>query len=155
VAVLGRQVKGDPVEGFPNGLPDLTPLGVRITLENMIGPNGEMVMNPIPGEAGTDYPVFSSVPDTGFSCAQQQFPGIYTDTQADCQVFYMCEPNGRSTGFLCPNGTIFNQQYFVCDWWYNLDCAQQQDFYNLNQFLYQENDDDDYDYGSLGRGDLK
>ena len=64
----------------------------------------------------------------------------------------MCEPNGRSTGFLCPNGTIFNQQYFVCDWWYNLDCAQQQDFYNLNQFLYQENDDEDYDYGSLGRG---
>ena len=34
---LGRQVKGTPIEGFPNGLPDLTPLGVRITLENMIG----------------------------------------------------------------------------------------------------------------------
>ena len=33
----GRQVKGTPIEGFPNGLPDLTPLGVRITLENMIG----------------------------------------------------------------------------------------------------------------------
>ena len=63
-----------------------------------------MVMNPIPGVAGTDYPVFSSVPDTGFSCAQQDFPGIYSDTAADCQVFYMCEPNGRSTGFLCPNG---------------------------------------------------
>ena len=50
------------------------------------GPDGEMVMNPIPGEAGTDYPVLSSVPDTGFSCAQQSFPGIYTDTGADCQV---------------------------------------------------------------------
>ena len=37
VAVLGRQVKGSPVEGFPNGLPDFTPKGVRITLENMIG----------------------------------------------------------------------------------------------------------------------
>ena len=40
VAVLGRQVKGGkgkPVDGFPNGLPDLTPLGVRITLENMLG----------------------------------------------------------------------------------------------------------------------
>ena len=37
VAVLGRQVQGEPVEGFPNGLPELTPLGVRITLENMIG----------------------------------------------------------------------------------------------------------------------
>ena len=29
--------KGKPVDGFPNGLPDLTPLGVRITLENMLG----------------------------------------------------------------------------------------------------------------------
>ena len=37
VAVLGRQVQGGPVEGFPDGLPALTPLGVRITLENMIG----------------------------------------------------------------------------------------------------------------------
>ena len=43
-------------------------------------------MNPIPGEAGTDYPVFNAVPDTGFDCSQQDFPGIYTDTEADCQV---------------------------------------------------------------------
>ena len=86
-------------------VPDLSPL--NSDLFNKIcpsGPDGEMVMNPIPGVAGTDYPVFSSVPDTGFSCAQQDFPGIYSDTGADCQVFYMCEPNGRSTGFLCPNG---------------------------------------------------
>ena len=37
VAVLGRQVSGAPVEGFPDGLPEFTPKGVRITLENMIG----------------------------------------------------------------------------------------------------------------------
>ena len=42
VAVLGRQVQGQPVEGFPNGLPELTPLGVRITLENMIGNHSVM-----------------------------------------------------------------------------------------------------------------
>ena len=53
---------------------------------SIIGPDGEMVMNPIPGEAGTDYPVYSEVPDTGFNCGQQQYPGIYTDLQADCQV---------------------------------------------------------------------
>lgn len=41
VAVLGRQVKGAPVEGFPNGLPEFTPKGVRITLENMIGRLGK------------------------------------------------------------------------------------------------------------------
>merc|ERR1712200_28417 len=26
--------------------------------------------------------------------------------------------------FLCPNGTIFNQNYFICDWWFNFDCAE-------------------------------
>ena len=26
--------------------------------------------------------------------------------------------------FLCPNGTIFNQEYFICDWWFNVDCAE-------------------------------
>ena len=32
---------GKPIEGFPNGLPDFTPKGVRITLENMIGECGD------------------------------------------------------------------------------------------------------------------
>ena len=40
----------------------------------------------IPGVGGTDYPLYSSVPDTGFDCSEQEYPGIYTDTQADCQV---------------------------------------------------------------------
>ena len=21
-------------------------------------------------------------------------------------------------------GTLFNQQYFICDWWFNVDCSQ-------------------------------
>ena len=33
-----------------------------------------------------DFPVLASVPDTGFDCGGQQFPGIYGDTGADCQV---------------------------------------------------------------------
>ena len=47
-------------------------------------------MNPVPGVAGTDYPVYSSVPDTGFDCSQQLYPGIYTDTEAACQVGIVC-----------------------------------------------------------------
>ena len=35
-----------------------------------------------------DFPVLASVPDTGFDCGAQQFPGIYGDTGADCQVKY-------------------------------------------------------------------
>ena len=38
------------------------------------------------GQAGVDFPVLASVPDTGFDCGGQEFPGIYGDTGADCQV---------------------------------------------------------------------
>ena len=34
--------------------------------------------------------------------------------------------------FLCPNGTIFNQNYFICDWWFNFDCAEAEDLYSIN-----------------------
>jgi len=133
---LLRTVRQAVFDGFPDGLPDLTPLGVKLSLEAMLGPAGEM--NAIPGEAGVDYPVYNTVPDTGFDCADQTFPGFYTDPAAECQSFYMCTPGGDEASFLCPNGTIFNQQYFVCDWWYNIDCANQPSFYSLNELLYQE-----------------
>merc|ERR1712236_146044 len=35
-------------------------------------------------------------------------------------------------GFLCPNGTLFNQNYFICDWWFNFDCSTAEDLYSLN-----------------------
>ncbi|KAG7157662.1 putative Chitin binding Peritrophin-A domain-containing protein 11 [Homarus americanus] len=37
-------------------------------------------------------------------------------------VWHYCDLDGRQASFLCPNGTMFNQAFFVCDWWYNLDC---------------------------------
>ena len=40
----------------------------------------------IPGEAGVDYPVLHEVPDTSFQCKAQEHPGLYADTQAQCQV---------------------------------------------------------------------
>ncbi|XP_037788556.1 U1 small nuclear ribonucleoprotein C-like [Penaeus monodon] len=86
------------------------------------------------GVPGEDYPILASVPDTGFSCEEQQFPGYYADTapEAGCQVFHICQFDGRQDAFLCPNGTIFNQQYFVCDWWFNVDCAASEQFRSLN-----------------------
>ena len=41
------------------------------------------------GQAGVDFPVLASVPDTGFDCGGQEFPGIYGDTGADCQVIFV------------------------------------------------------------------
>ena len=40
------------------------------------------------GVAGTDYSVYASVPETSFDCNVQEFPGIYSDTEAECQVYY-------------------------------------------------------------------
>ena len=54
--------------------------------------------------------------------------GYYADDEARCQVFHICTADGQGSlakySFLCPNGTIFNQNYFICDWWFNFDCAE-------------------------------
>lgn len=34
------------------------------------------------------------------------------------QVFHICGVGGAKHSFLCPEGSVFNQQYLVCDWWY-------------------------------------
>ena len=53
--------------------------------------------------------------------------GYYADVEGDCQPFHICAADGQGGltkySFLCPNGTLFNQQYFICDWWFNVDCS--------------------------------
>ena len=46
------------------------------------------ITNTFSGVAGTDYSVYASVPETSFDCNVQEFPGIYSDTEAECQVRY-------------------------------------------------------------------
>ena len=65
--------------------------------------------------------IFRSLPQLFIS-------GYYADEEARCQAFHICMlgPEGPpmlKLSFLCPNGTIFNQEYFTCDWWFNVDCA--------------------------------
>ena len=50
------------------------------------------------------------------------FSGYYADQEMQCQGYHVCltPPNAatdRKTSFICPNGTIFNQQLLICDWW--------------------------------------
>jgi len=95
----------------------------------------ESLANNIPGVAGQDYPIFAFPPDTGLAC-EGKIEGYYADPEADCQAFHICA-NDSTDGkikysFLCPNGTLFNQQYFICDWWFNVDCSLAEDFYSLN-----------------------
>ena len=110
----------------------------------------------VPGSPGQDYPVLHTVPDTSFSCTGQVIHqsnafvspvvinvrtkqvngGYYADPEADCQLFHICagdEFGLTKYSFLCPNGTLFNQPYFVCDWWFNVDCGQAEQFYSLNE----------------------
>lgn len=53
-----------------------------------------------------------------------------------CQGYHVCllDPLAGTkypTSFLCPNGTLFQQQIFNCDWWYNVDCAASEGLYGL------------------------
>lgn len=53
--------------------------------------------------------------------------GYHADLETGCQVFHVCSKNseGVKNSFLCPNGSIFNQQLSTCDWWKNVDCNGQ------------------------------
>merc|ERR1711935_167911 len=92
--------------------------------------------NNIPGVPGEDYPIYSQVPETAFACDGQVDGGYYADPEAECQVFHICTADGAGGlakySFLCPNGTLFNQNYFVCDWWFNFDCSTAEELYSLN-----------------------
>nr|CAD7404948.1 unnamed protein product [Timema cristinae] len=95
----------------------------------------------IPGQPGVDYPIYSEVPLTSFRCDNQRFPGYYGDVETQCQAFHICS-NNKTYDFLCPNGTVFHQQYFVCVWWDQFDCGLTQSLYGLNEFI--------YDYSIIG-----
>merc|ERR1712029_1196829 len=86
------------------------------------------------GTPGVDYPILSTVPATGFSCNDYSYSGYFADTSPEsrCQVFHMCHSDGLHEAFLCPNGTIFNQQSFVCELWFNVDCAASSARFDLN-----------------------
>ena len=81
-----------------------------------------------------DYPIFNSPPDSGFSCADKE--GLYADVESECQAWHVCLQPDRQWSFLCPNGTIFNQEIFTCVWWFDFDCSSAESFYSLNADLY-------------------
>merc|ERR1711892_842361 len=95
-----------------------------------------MLRMAVPGNPGEDYPIYAEVPETVFSCEGRVEGGYYADPEAECQPFHVCsaDRDGGLTknSFLCPNGTLFNQENFVCEYWFNVDCSQAESFYGLN-----------------------
>ena len=103
----------------------------------------EKLVQRVPGIPGEDYPIFAIAPDTSFLCEVQPVEGYYADQEADCQVYHVCSDIGDGLfskfDFLCPNGTIFNQEEFVCDWWFNVDCSNADAYYALNIEVAEQN----------------
>merc|ERR1712062_640032 len=103
-----------------------------------------MLQGSIPGVPGEDYPIYAEVPESGFACDGQVDGGYYADPEADCQAFHICTAGGAGGlakySFLCPNGTLFNQNYFICDWWFNFDCSTAEELYSLNDEIAAERD---------------
>ena len=103
-----------------------------------------MLEKAVPGVPGEDYPIYAEVPESGFSCDGQVDGGYYADPEAQCQVFHICTADGAGGlakySFLCPNGTLFNQNYFICDWWFNFDCSTAEELYSLNDEYAAERD---------------
>merc|ERR1711936_948996 len=97
----------------------------------------DWLLNSVPGTPGEDYPILAEVPETAFSCDGQVEGGYYGDIDTECQAFHVCTADGQGGlskySFLCPNGTIFNQGYFICDWWFNFDCAEAEGLFSLNE----------------------
>jgi len=94
-------------------------------------------LSQVPGYPGKDYPLFPVVPETGFTCDKVPHrPGLYADPEAGCQAYHICGEDNRhgysGADFLCTNGTLFNQYELTCDWWYNVDCSQATQQYEVN-----------------------
>merc|ERR1711892_765372 len=124
--------------------------------------SGGSLEEAIPGVPGDDYPIFAEVPETSFLCDGQVDGGYYADPEAECQSFHICAGDGTGGltkySFLCPNGTLFQQLYFVCDWWFNVDCSTAQDLYSLNEEIAAEREANSpagaagAQYGGQGQG---
>lgn len=94
-----------------------------------------LVLLYVVGEPGVDYPIYANAPVTSFSCSGRP-DGLYSDVEGQCQSWHQCLGPDRMWTFLCPNGTIFNQQIFTCVWWFNYECQSSLELYSLNNNLY-------------------
>ncbi|XP_014616001.1 PREDICTED: rho GTPase-activating protein gacU-like [Polistes canadensis] len=105
----------------------------------------------VPGEPEIDYPAYTTLPQTGFSC-EGRSRGYYADEVAGCQVFHVCHDILVSS-FLCPIGSIFSQKLLTCDWWSKVDCSTTRKFIETNHDNHYQEDDDELirkAYGMMG-----
>ena len=54
---------------------------------------------------------------------------MYADVETGCVSFHECGVSGSGVmeienSFVCPEGYLFNQDYFLCDLWWYVDCPR-------------------------------
>ncbi|CAO1440762.1 unnamed protein product [Diamesa serratosioi] len=86
----------------------------------------------------TDSIPYSSIPKTKFTC-QNRGSGYYADVETGCQVYHMCDQQGKQFDYVCPNATLFQQRMLVCDHWYMVNCSQAESNYKYNSLIGQRN----------------
>lgn len=87
------------------------------------------------GQPGRDFPAYTQVPKTSFSCDGLPYDyGMYADEETGCQAYHVCY-NGRKDSFLCGVGTVFNQRILHCDYWYSVDCGKSSQYYSSNAYM--------------------
>jgi hypothetical protein len=71
--------------GYATKLPQLQPNYYRghTTTQIFPAPNTE---GGTPGRPGVDYPTYSSIPETSFTCKNQRYKGFFGDPETSCQV---------------------------------------------------------------------
>merc|ERR1711990_1234177 len=118
----------DQVPQIQAGMQSLAAVCIGVAAVAAVMVTGQITS--VPGIPGQDYPTldFYNLPATGFDCGGRVNGGFYSDEEAFCQMYHMCvaESTGsfKKFSFLCPNGTIFNQEKLVCDAWFNVDCTE-------------------------------
>ncbi|KAL3287796.1 hypothetical protein HHI36_002259 [Cryptolaemus montrouzieri] len=82
-----------------------------------------------------------------FNCTERAI-GFYADVEYNCQIFHMCDEDGKRVPHMCANDTSFNQEYRICDWEYNFNCSEAPKWYYLNELTYATDApfDEDYEY---------
>lgn len=89
----------------------------------------------VAGQPGRDFPGYTRVPKTSFSCDGLPYDyGMYADEETGCQAYHVCY-NGRKDSFLCGVGTVFNQRILHCDYWYSVDCGKSSQYYSSNAYM--------------------
>merc|ERR1711962_432140 len=125
----GRQEGAEAGYAAPGGVPVYGAASDAVPVYGAAGDEAlSALQGSIPGVPGEDYPIYAEVPETSFDCSDKIDGGYYADPEAECQAFHICTADAQGGlakySFLCPNGTILNQNYLICDWWFNFDCTE-------------------------------